>query len=282
VGAVNAAWAQFIAERSVALCPTTLTSDYTQVTKWLSRCPVQELDRGREVLAWVLQQEPRKSALRVGMYIKSFYKWASSQGVELVSSNPVATFRFPKKPQTDSEVIVISRKELPFLFAGLQRYNPSLARWDLVAEFMLQTGLRTGEAFAARYEDIDGERLLVHSNMTLTHGLKASTKTNKKRIVPLNAVAIRILEELGSGEGYLFPWNRVAFQSFFKDRVERLHRHKVVSRRYRPYDLRHTAISGWLEAGVPVAQIASWAGNTAEVIWKHYASTTYDHPMPVL
>lgn len=282
MGAVSTAWAKFTAERSVALCATTLASDYSQVAKWLGRCPVQELERGREVMTWVLQQEPKKAALRVGMFVKTLYKWAASEGVELVPANPVANFRFPKKPQSDDEVVVIPRNELPFLFAGLQRYDTSLPRWDLVAEFMLQTGLRTGEAFAICYEDIQDGSLRVHANMTLSHGLKASTKTNKKRTVPLNPVAFRILEELGPGKGYLFPWNRQAFQSFFKDRVERLHRHRVVSKRYRPYDLRHTAISGWLEAGVPVAQAASWAGNTSEVIWKHYASTTYDHPMPVL
>lgn len=44
--------------------------------------------------------------------------------------------------------------------------------------------------------------------------------------------------------------------------------------RYRPYDLRHVAISRWLGAGIPVAQAAQWAGNTSEVIWKHYAGTT--------
>ena len=42
------------------------------------------------------------------------------------------------------------------------------------------------------------------------------------------------------------------------------------------------AISRWLEAGIPVAQAAQWAGNTSEVIWKHYASNTTDYEMPVL
>ena len=42
------------------------------------------------------------------------------------------------------------------------------------------------------------------------------------------------------------------------------------------------AISRWLEAGIPVAQAAAWAGNTSEVIWKHYANVTQDYEMPVL
>jgi len=55
-----------------------------------------------------------------------------------------------------------------------------------------------------------------------------------------------------------------------------------VKYRYRPYDLRHVAISRWLEAGIPVAQAAQWAGNTSEVIWKHYAGNTTEYEMPVL
>jgi len=51
---------------------------------------------------------------------------------------------------------------------------------------------------------------------------------------------------------------------------------------YRPYDLRHVAISRWLEAGIPVTQAAQWAGNTSEVIWKHYAGSTTEYEMPVL
>jgi hypothetical protein len=42
------------------------------------------------------------------------------------------------------------------------------------------------------------------------------------------------------------------------------------------------AISRWLEAGISVAQCAKWAGNTSEVIWKHYAGTTQECEMPVL
>jgi integrase len=279
---LNAAWAAFQQERSVTLCPTSLSSDYAQVQKWLSRCPVTELDRGREVMSWVLSQQPQKAARRVGMYVKTLYRWAASEDVALVSRNPVASFKFPKRPQGDDEVVVIPRSELLFLLAGMTSRSRRTPLWRCVVEFMLQTGARTGEAFAARWEDISGERLLIHQNMTLTHGLKASTKTNRKRWVPLNAAVRGTLEELPHTSEFLFPWNRVSFQSFFSDRVAKLAEQGVISQRYRPYDLRHTAISGWLEAGIPVTQAAAWAGNSAEVIWKHYANTTTDYEMPVL
>jgi integrase len=37
-----------------------------------------------------------------------------------------------------------------------------------------------------------------------------------------------------------------------------------------PYDLRHAAVSTWLNAGVPPADVASWAGHSAEVLLKIY------------
>jgi integrase len=39
----------------------------------------------------------------------------------------------------------------------------------------------------------------------------------------------------------------------------------------RPYDLRHTAVSTWLNAGVPPTQIAEWAGHSVAVLLKVYA-----------
>ena len=39
----------------------------------------------------------------------------------------------------------------------------------------------------------------------------------------------------------------------------------------RPYDLRHTAVSTWLAAGVDSAQVAAWAGHSVAVLHRVYA-----------
>lgn len=38
-----------------------------------------------------------------------------------------------------------------------------------------------------------------------------------------------------------------------------------------PYDLRHAAVSTWLNGGVPSADVAAWAGHSVEVLHKIYA-----------
>lgn len=39
----------------------------------------------------------------------------------------------------------------------------------------------------------------------------------------------------------------------------------------RPYDLRHAAVSTWLNGGVPAPQAAAWAGHSVDVLLRAYA-----------
>ena len=43
----------------------------------------------------------------------------------------------------------------------------------------------------------------------------------------------------------------------------------------RPYDLRHAAVSTWLNAGVPPTQVAEWAGHSVHVLLRVYARCVY-------
>ncbi|WP_341869628.1 DUF3987 domain-containing protein [Micromonospora inaquosa] len=43
----------------------------------------------------------------------------------------------------------------------------------------------------------------------------------------------------------------------------------------RPYDLRHAAVSLWLNAGVPATQVAEWAGHSMHVLMRVYAKCIY-------
>ena len=277
------AWEQFKAERSIALCPTSLVADYRQVGKWLARCPITDLNEGRQILTWVLGQTPVKSGRRVSMYVKSLYRWAASEDIRLIDKNPITSFKMPKPPQEDEDIIVIPRNETALVLAALQsKPTRNGSNWSSYSEFMLQTAMRTGEVRALKWTDVKENKVLVHSNYTLTHGHKNSTKTNRKRWVPLNARCQEILSSTSKTDDYIFPWNRYAFQSYFYDRMKELHSAGLIENRYRPYDLRHTAISRWIEAQIPVAQVALWAGNSSEVIWKHYVNVTQEYEMPVL
>jgi integrase len=276
-------WEAFKAERSITVCPTSMGTDYRQVTNWLKRSPIRDLTQARQICIWVLQQKPAPSARKVCMYIKSMCKWAASEDIQILERNPVSNFRMPKQGQRAAEITIIPRTEIPIILAALShKHHHRSLDWSLFAEVMLQTAMRTGEVRALRWQDIKDQRILVHANYTLTHGYKNTTKTNKPRWVPINERVQEIFDSLPRTSEFIFPWNRLAFQSFFDDRMREMHAAGLISEIYRPYDFRHVAISRWIEDGIPVMQAAKWAGNTSEVIWKHYANTTTDYRMPVL
>lgn len=280
---LTALWQAFVEERAISLCPTSLAGDYKQVEKWLARCPIQDIKEARKIMIWTLGQKPVLASRRVAMYVKSMYRWASQEDIAHFSRNPLASFRMPKAPQRDDEIIVIPRHETGLVLAALEaKQTYRHVNWSLYTEFMLQTAMRTGEVRAAMWQDIKEGKILVHQNYTLTHGLKSSTKTNKKRWVPLNNKCLTILESLAKESEFIFPWDRLSFQSYFRNKLLPLHQAGLISHVYRPYDCRHTAISRWIEAGIPVPQVAAWAGNTSEVIFKHYCNTTQEYDMPEL
>jgi integrase len=234
-------------------------------------------------MIWVLGQTPVLTSRRVAMYVKSMCKWAAQEDVAHLARNPLASFKMPKAPQRDIDIIVIPRNEVGLVLAALAaKYTYCRTDWAAYTEFMLQTAMRTGEVRALKWSDIKDNKILVHSNWTLTHGYKDSTKTNKKRWVPLNRKCLAILDELPKDSEFIFPWDRLAFQSYFRKKLQPLPAAGLISHVYRPYDCRHTAISRWIEAGIPVPQVANWAGNTAEVIFKHYCNTTQEYEVPEL
>jgi integrase len=48
-----------------------------------------------------------------------------------------------------------------------------------------------------------------------------------------------------------------------------------------PYDLRHAAVSTWLNGGVPSTDVAAWAGHSVEILDKIYAKCLDDGAEPL-
>lgn len=279
-----ATWDAFYAERKPSLCVTSQGTDWAQARSWLARSPIQDLDRAREILVWILSQEPIPAALRVAMFYRSMCRWASSPDIEILARNPVSSFKMPKAPQKEHhEVIVIPTAEISTVIDAMKPTRKGSTPWHLWAEFQYQTGMRTGEVRALKWDDIKDGRAFVHANWPLKPSYyKPSTKTNRTRYVPLNDKAQALLSLIPQESEFLFPWNRAGMQSVFKRRMSDLHAAGKISHIYRPYDLRHSAISEWLARGVPLALAARWAGNTKDVLVRSYCGVVEELEMPVL
>jgi integrase len=107
------------------------------------------------------------------------------------------------------------------------------------------------------------------------------------RMVPVHPDLVALLREhvsrypLGRG-GRVFTGPRGGHFDRSYQRVFHQARDTAFSKREiasllarRPYDLRHAAVSTWLNAGVPAPQVAEWAGHGVEVLLRVYAKCIF-------
>ena len=102
-----------------------------------------------------------------------------------------------------------------------------------------------------------------------TSGFSARTRDASSLI---RAMLMRSLMRLFTGpRGGIFT-DRAYLRIFHKARADAFTGAEAVSLlARRPYDLRHAAVSTWLNAGVPAPQVAEWAGHSVSVLLRVYA-----------
>ncbi len=137
--------------------------------------------------------------------------------------------------------------------------NPHLKAIIILA---IDSGMRRGEIFKLRWQDIDFDNNLIR--IVGTH-----TKTERERIAPLSQRAkdeLEKLKKITSGENP-FPFIDIK-RSFATAKrlagIDDLHFH----------DLRRTAITRWLQQGTSLAFAGKFAGHSQlQTTMKHYTST---------
>jgi integrase len=120
----------------------------------------------------------------------------------------------------------------------------------------------------------------VRQRRELKHRAKEETRT-----VPIHPELVKLLrehlDEFGTGpNGRIFTLatgkivtDRAYLKVFHDARSEAFTETEAASLiARRPYDLRHAAVSTWLNAGVEPAQVAKWAGHTTDVLLRVYAN----------
>ncbi|MEH0636365.1 tyrosine-type recombinase/integrase [Streptomyces bottropensis] len=234
---------------------------------------------------------------------------ALAYAVELgeLPENPVTLVKW-KLPKVTKEVdrrVVVNPQQARDLLAAVSYvggYRRARGR-RLVALFacMYFGGLRPAEAVGLRRPDCTlpdagwGSLILEKTRPTVgkrwtgtgevhdNRGLK-NRPANETRIVPIPPRLVRILlahiKEFGTAkDGRMFANERggvVASTTYW--RVWDEARHLALTPEQvasplaaRPYDLRHAALSSWLNAGVDPTEVAERAGNSVEVLLSRYA-----------
>jgi integrase len=156
---------------------------------------------------------------------------------------------------------------------------------------MYYAGLRPGEVNALRATDLSrpeegwGELALNLSDPATSLGWTDEGKREPRQlkhraeddvryvpvVPPVTAILRRHLAKYGTAlDGRLFRGPRGGpIAEAIYGRVDATEVDSPLASR--PYDLRHAAVSTWLNAGVPATLVAEWAGHSVHVLLRVYA-----------
>jgi len=228
----------------------------------------------------------RSAQLSVGV-LKAATAWAAEN--DLLGRNPIAAVR---RPRAHSEVMKPWSADDARTFLTATEDDRLAWAWAL----LLTRGLRRGELCGLRWEDVDLDGSVLRISRTrVTVAGKAVDSVPKtaagRRSIPLDSSLVSILrthkarqaaEKLAAGpayedSGHLLadelgtPYHPETVSGMFEDAARRAGLPRI-----RLHDLRHTAASLMLSAGVPVKVVSEMLGHASPVI----TLATYAHAMP--
>jgi integrase len=232
----------------------------------------------------------------------NFLEFAVENGA--ISRNPLGhiKWRTPKKAAGLAKQTVPSWKEAESLLVGVREQGAQGERLEAFFALMMFAALRPAEALATRgnwfvsLPDQGWGTMVLHRSTPRSgvawsdtgrsredRGLKHRAE-EETREVPVHSALVPIVRghidryHVGSNDRlFRGPRGGLVDESVYLPlwktaRQVALGQERAATRlAWRPYDLRHFAISFWLLAGISVTQAALWAGNSEAVIWAFYA-----------
>jgi integrase len=281
VGAVAAQWqAETVHKRA-----STVARDGAYIERYVlpafGDTPVSAVRPG-DVATWVSQLRARplspatvrKAAQLLGAVLEVAVR------DQRILENPARNLKLPKVEAPDLRTLTPA--EIVHLADTID------ARYRALVIVACHTGLRMGELCALVAGDVDllRRRITVTRNVvevgTLHHG---NVKTAAgRRVVPLSAAAVEALTPLVGGAGHrddlLFtaPTGGYIRLSQWRARFWAPAVAAAGLEGFRCHDMRHTAVSLWMAAGIDPKAIAAWAGHRSVVtVLDRYGHLQPDH-----
>jgi integrase len=213
----------------------------------------------------------------------------------LLGSNPVDRIQWtaPAVAQSVDRRVVVSPAQAEMLLTAVGRLGRRGEHLETFFAVLYYAALRPSEAVMLREADLHlpktgwGRIVLAASASRAGRAWTdegTARQDNETRTIPIPPVLVRLLrahiKRYGTPlDGRVFQTARggILQDSGYNEVWDQARREALTPARYRsplgrrPYDLRHAAVSLWLNSGVPATEVARRAGHGVAVLLKIYA-----------
>ncbi|MEO8827467.1 site-specific integrase [Lapillicoccus sp.] len=223
-----------------------------------------------------------RTAARVRTTLRGLFRFAVR--TRRLRLSPAEDVPLPRRDSRTGKVVEVDPFPLELLLRVVETQRECAGRYAEITLVLALTGVRMGELRGLRVRDVDAvpypglvvKRSVPQSGRTGAVIERATTKSGRSRVVPLSDRVRPIVAEWSVGrapDDLLFPAPKGGY--LHAQNWRRSVHWSSTGLGRRPHDLRHTAASLWIAAGVDIKTVSSWLGHSTAKL----TLDTYGHLM---
>jgi integrase len=263
-------WEKYTEFKARSLTYTTINKDYRTIRNRIAKFPSQDPQDAIAIRRHLSNTLTPGAAKKTLQFVTACCRWAVEEN--LLKRNPFHGLEIKARPRRP-QIHPFTESEKTLILSTYQGQDP---HYFPVVQFALWTGCRPSETAALLWQHIDPDMTAITIMEAVVEGHRKDTKTHQVRVFPINHQLRNLLISIRPGN---FPTAPI----FTSPNGASFDPHNFLNRSWRPilttlpipyrvfYNCRHTFITGCLERGISVTQVATWVGNSPKIIYERYA-----------
>lgn len=228
-----------------------------------------------------------RTAARIRTTLRGLFRYAVR--TRRIQTSPAESVPLPHPDSRTGKVVEVDPFPLDLLLDVVANQRRIAGRYADITLVLALTGVRLGELRGLRVRDVVSvpypgllvKRSVPQSGRTGAVIERATTKSGRSRLVPLTDLVRPVVEAWADGrapDDLLFPAPEGGYLS--AQNWRRAVHWTTTGLGRRPHDLRHTAASRWIAAGVDIKTVSAWLGHSTAKLtldtYRHLMGTDAD------